>query len=78
VYGSASGGVINLQTESGPEVPYVSGRLNSGAYGYKQAQLKTGGQAGRLNWLANLSSTRLDGYRDHAEYKNTLFNTKLR
>lgn len=78
VYGSATGGVINLQTESGPHVPFVSGRLNRGAHGYTQAQLKTGGRARRLNWLANLSSTRLDGYREHAEYENTLLNTKLR
>jgi iron complex outermembrane receptor protein len=78
VYGSASGGVIKLQSESGPEVPFVSGSLGAGAHGYIRAQLKAGGQAGRLNWLANLSSTELEGYRDHAQYENTLFNSKLR
>jgi iron complex outermembrane receptor protein len=78
VYGSASGGVINLHTESGPDVPYISARLNAGAHGFGQAQLKAGGQARRLNWLANLSATKLTGYRDHAEYENALLNTKLR
>ena len=59
VYGSASGGVINLHTESGPEVPYVSSRLNRGAHGFTQAQIKAGGQTGRLNCLsARLISTR--------------------
>jgi iron complex outermembrane receptor protein len=78
VYGSASGGVINIRTEDGPETPFVSGRLNLGSYDYRQGQLKAGGQTGKLNWLANLSATKLDGYRDHANYKSSLFNSKFR
>jgi len=78
VYGSASGGVINIRTEDGPETPFLSGRLNFGAYDYRQGQVKAGGQAGKLNWLANFSATKLDGYRDHAEYKSRLFNSKFR
>jgi iron complex outermembrane receptor protein len=78
VYGSASGGVINIRTEDGPERPFLSGRLNFGSYDYRQAQVKAGGQAGKLNWLANFSATKLDGYRDHANYKSRLFNSKFR
>ena len=78
VYGSASGGVINIRTEDGPDTPFLSGRLNFGSYDYRQAQVKAGGQAGKLNWLGNFSATKLDGYRDHAAYKNTLFNSKFR
>jgi len=78
VYGSASGGVINIRTEDGPESPFLSARLNGGSYGYRQAQLKTGGQTGKLNWLANLSTTELDGYRDHAAFESDLFNSKFR
>jgi len=78
VYGSASGGVIDIRTEDGPETPFVSGRLNTGSYGFLQMQAKAGGQTGRLNWLANLSTTELDGYRDHAAYESDLFNSKFR
>jgi len=78
VYGSASGGVINIRTEDGPETPFISGRFNLGSYDYRQGQLKAGGQAGKLNWLANFSDTKLDGYRDHANYKSRLFNSKFR
>ena len=78
VYGSASGGVIDIRTEDGPETPFASGRLNFGSYGYQQAQLKAGGQSGKLNWLANLSAMELDGYRDQAEFENRLFNSKFR
>ena len=78
VYGSASGGVINIRTEDGPDTPFISGRLNLGSYDYRQGQLKAGGQEGKLNWLANFSATKLDGYRDHANYKSRLFNSKFR
>jgi iron complex outermembrane receptor protein len=78
VYGSASGGVINIRTEDGPESPFLSARLNFGSYDYSQGQVKAGGQSGKLNWLANASATKLDGYRDHAEFKSRLFNSKFR
>jgi iron complex outermembrane receptor protein len=78
VYGSASGGVIHLRTEDGPAEPVLSGRLNAGSYGFRQWQARAGGQTGALNWLANLSSTELDGYREHAEYRSDLLNSKFR
>ncbi len=78
VYGSASGGVIDIRTEEGPENPFISGRLNLGSYDYRQAQVKTGGHTGRLNWLANYSATELEGYRDHADFESSLFNSKFR
>jgi len=78
VYGSSSGGVIHLHTEDGPASPIVSGRFNTGSYGFSEWQVKAGGQAGRLNWLVNGSRTELDGYRDHAIYSNDLFNSKFR
>ncbi len=78
VYGSASGGVIDIITEDGPETPFISGRLNLGSYDFRQAQVKAGGQFGNLNGLANYSDTSLDGYRDHANYKSRLLNSKFR
>jgi iron complex outermembrane receptor protein len=78
VYGAAAGGVIIIQTEDGTQPPVLSARLNAGSYGFRQAQARAGGQNGGLNWLANLSSTRLDGYRDHSEYRSDLLNSKIR
>jgi iron complex outermembrane receptor protein len=78
VYGSASGGVINIRSEDGPEDPVMSARLNVGSYDYRQLQARAGGQTGRLNWLGNFSATELDGYRDHAFYESRLFNSKFR
>ena len=78
VYGSSSGGVILLRTEDGPADPLLSARFNVGAYGFSEWQVKAGGQAGRLNWLLNGSSTDLDGYREHSAYENDLINSKFR
>ena len=78
VYGSSSGGVIHIRTEDGPEQPQLSARLNTGSYGFRQWQVKAGGQSGNLNWLGNLSATDLDGYRAHSIYASDLFNSKFR
>jgi iron complex outermembrane receptor protein len=77
VYGAASGGVINIMTEDGPATPFVSGRINTGSYGFTQGQLKAGGQAGDLNYLVNGSETTLDGYRKHSDYRSKLLNSKF-
>jgi iron complex outermembrane receptor protein len=84
VYGSSSGGVIHIRTESGAERPTLSARLDAGAYGFRQWQAKLGGRAGYadaqrgFDYLANLSSTELDGYRDHSNYRSDLLNGNFR
>lgn len=78
VYGAASGGVILINSEQGPESPFLSGRVNVGSYDFIQGQVKAGGQSGRLNYMANISSTELDGYRDHSKFETRLLNTRLR
>jgi iron complex outermembrane receptor protein len=78
VYGAASGGVINIMSEDGPEIPYVSGRINTGSYGYTQGQMKAGGQSEDLNYFLNGSVTTLDGYRRQSSYRSKLLNSKFR
>jgi len=78
VFGSASGGVIDIITEDGPETPFISGRMNFGSYDFRQAQVKAGGQSENLNSLANFTATKLDGYRQQSTYENHLLNSKFR
>jgi iron complex outermembrane recepter protein len=78
IFGAASGGVINITTEDPLEQSFVSTRTNFGSYDFKQQQLKFGGQTDNLDYLINGSSTRLDGYRDHAKVRSSLINTKFR
>ena len=77
LYGNASGGAILVESEKGPVVPFASGRATVGDFGFTNLQLKTGGEAGRLNYLANLSDTSTDGYREHSEYENTQLNGRF-
>jgi iron complex outermembrane receptor protein len=78
LYGAAGGGVINISTEQGPETPFLSGRISAGAYDYRLAQAKAGGQTGKFNWFMNLSATELDGYRAQSRYERSLLNSKFR
>ncbi len=77
LYGNASGGVINITSERGPVEPFLEARLSSGEYGFENVQIKAGGNAGRLNYLVNLSDMKFDGYREHSETENTLLNARF-
>ncbi len=79
LYGTASGGVINMYTEDGPvDSPFVEARTSFGSYQFRKHQIKAGGQKEKLNYLMNFSRMELDGYRDHSETDNYLFNSKFR
>jgi iron complex outermembrane recepter protein len=78
LYGSSSGGVINLYTEDGPATPFVSAQATGGSYNQQNYQLKSGGQLGDLNYLVNLNRLTLDGFRDQAELESNVLNSKFR
>lgn len=77
LYGNASGGVIAIKSELGDAPPFLEGRVAAGEFGYQQYQFKSGGEIKSADYLFNVSHTRLDGYRDHAEARGSLVNTKL-
>jgi iron complex outermembrane receptor protein len=78
LYGNAAGGVINVQTEDGPEEPTVSPSLMVGSYGTHREALKLGGTWGPLNALGEASHFHTNGYRDHSVTNRDLANGKLR
>ena len=67
LYGASSGGVINLFTEDGPEQGFFETRVTLGEYDQQQYQVKAGGQAGALNYLASASHLNYDGYREFTD-----------
>ncbi len=77
LYGSASGGVINIVTEEGPQQPFIEGRYSGGSYGFHKYNLKTGGQKGDLNYLFNIGRYELDGYRENNETESVIGNGKF-
>src|SRR5690606_874449 len=77
LYGNASGGVIAIETELGEAAPFVEAGLAGGELGFQKYQLKTGGSAGRVDYLLNASRQEFDGYRQHSYSKGTLLNGKV-
>jgi iron complex outermembrane receptor protein len=76
IYGNASGGVLQLESEVPPPVP-VAGRLRAtgGGDGLRRLQGTVGGQqeSGRvpLAYTLNVSDLRYDGYRDWQDARNS-------
>lgn len=77
LYGSASGGVISMYTESGTAVPYAETRLTVGEFDQQKYQLKTGGEYNKLNYFLNASYLSYEGYRQHSELRQGTFNSKF-
>ncbi|TAN52932.1 MAG: TonB-dependent receptor [Betaproteobacteria bacterium] len=78
LYGNASGGVINLVTEDGPQVPQLEGALSAGSYGAVRGALKLGGESRGINYVIDLSRFEADGYRDHSAVRRDHLNAKLK
>jgi iron complex outermembrane receptor protein len=77
LYGNASGGVILIESERGPVMPFAEARVTFGDYNFRKQQVKVGGDTGKLNYLLNLSDTTTDGYRDHSKFENAQINTRF-
>ena len=77
LYGNASGGAILIETERGPELPFVELRNTYGDFNLNKQQLKIGGNTGDLNYLLNISNTSVDGYRDNSKFENKQFNGRF-
>jgi iron complex outermembrane receptor protein len=78
LYGNHSGGVVQLFTEDGPQVPTLSASVAAGSYGTWKAGTKIGGQSGNLNYIASLSRYETEGYRDWSHAQKDQFNAKFR
>ena len=78
LYGNAAGGVIQLFTEDGPDVPAAEARLTGGSFGFGKYQVKGGGRAGAARFFLSGSFLQLDGYRDHSATRSGVVNAKLR
>jgi iron complex outermembrane receptor protein len=78
LYGNASGGVINVITESGPAEPRVWLDTAAGSFGTRRYALKAGNTSGRANWIAEASTFDTEGYREHSAATRDQVNAKLR
>ena len=78
LYGNASGGVISIFTEDGPDPPQAQAQIIAGSYGTSNAIAKLGGDAHGINFVLASNHFETQGYRDHSEASRDLFNAKLK
>jgi iron complex outermembrane receptor protein len=79
LYGTASGGVLNIYTEDGPvAAPFIEGNAQYGSYDFVRGQVKAGGQKNNLNYLVSAQGLNYDGYREQSKVERYLFNSKFR
>lgn len=77
LYGNASGGVIQVFTESGQPGMQVSPDLVVGSFGLLKRGLKVSGEQAGINYVADANRLDSDGYRQHSTARRENQNAKL-
>ncbi|OPN17532.1 TonB-dependent receptor PqqU [Salmonella enterica] len=78
LYGNASGGVINVTTETGIEASSYYGSYGSWRYGPKATgAMGDGTQPGDVDYTVSTTRFTTHGYRDHSGARKNLANAKL-
>tara|TARA_Y100001001_G_scaffold123180_1_gene121505 strand:+ start:515 stop:2593 length:2079 start_codon:yes stop_codon:yes gene_type:complete len=77
-YGNAAGGVIDISTALGDELP-AGGRLrlDGGSDDYRKAAIQGNGVDGDTSGIATLSWLTFDGHREQSEAEKALFNARV-
>ncbi len=83
LYGNAAGGVISIETEPPPPVPFRPEiRIQGGGFGddrfHQKYDLKAAGQSGDFDYVGHVSHFQTDGFRLHSRAEYTLLNTRVR
>ena len=83
LYGNSSGGVINVETQTGQQPPTLEASSWYGSYGSWRNSIKASGatgdgtHAGDVNYTVSASRFTTHGYRDHSSAQKNLGNAKL-
>ncbi|MBB3304686.1 MULTISPECIES: TonB-dependent receptor PqqU [unclassified Enterobacter] len=83
LYGNSSGGVINVETETGQQPTTLEASSWYGSYGSWRNSVKASGatgdgtQAGDVNYTVSASRFTTHGFRDHSSADKNLGNAKL-
>jgi iron complex outermembrane receptor protein len=76
MYGNASGGVINVVTESGLP-PSAGADFSLGSYGTRRIGLQVGGNVAGGSGIVSTGLFHTDGYREHSSAEREQLNAKL-
>jgi iron complex outermembrane receptor protein len=77
LYGSSSGGVINMRTEDISKVPEVNAGIMFGSYGTRKEDIGASGSIQGIDYLIDTSNFSTDGYRDNSKTDKNQATVKL-
>ena len=77
LYGSSSGGIINLRTEDISKIPEVNAGLMFGSYGTRKENLGASGTVQGIDYMIDVSNFHTNGYRDHSQSNKNQATFKL-
>jgi iron complex outermembrane recepter protein len=77
VWGNASGGVLNIRSNTFFEQPYSSVQSFFGSYGFRKYAVQAGAMLGDGKFYFSLSNTTFDGWREHSASTQTLMTSGL-
>src|ERR1041384_5677876 len=77
LYGTSSGGVIQLFTANGKEPAELRSSVAYGSFDTMRAGVSASGTAGQFGYNAAFTHFKVDGYRDHSSARNESFNGKV-
>jgi iron complex outermembrane receptor protein len=74
VWGNASGGVINILSNTGDQ-PFVETQSSFGGFGFHKESVRANANVGNGRFFFSLSNTNFDGWRYHSGSTQSLLNT---
>ncbi len=77
VWGNASGGVVNVISNSGFDEPYADVQSSFGSYGFHKEMVQAGTMLDAGRFFLSLSNTNSKGWRYHSSSTQTLINTGI-
>ncbi len=77
LYGSASGGVIRIESERPSGAPFVDGRVSFGSNGFQSYEALSAGRVDSVGYLVGLTRQVVDGYRDQSRMESNVLNSRV-
>ena len=78
LYGSSSGGVIQMRTEDAPKDPELGFSFKAGSYGTTDESAKFTGTQSGVQYMINTGAYNTNGYRDHSAIHKNETTVKLK
>lgn len=77
LYGNATGGVVEIETQDPPVTPVRRLRADAGSFGYYRQSAQAGAQHDDWGYHVSANNIEFGGFREHSEFDKRLLNGKF-